>query len=243
MNSTAAKITWMAAAFILGASYVGAGVASKSIMEIDEIVLHKSSPGPVRDTLKMASGWVSGHIIWGDDWKEHEIWDEGRGYRIELYTYVNGKNYGTILPGEYIDIDSRCNNPSYSNLGVHRCLQQHGVHMTRFGGPVTGDVVIYQKEATPFTVVWEAARCPGCRATMNAYLSSGSRKKDPPIIRTECKMTTPADITFNFQVSKSQLSSQGLNKTQTLNIVCQGGDGALIKIQPPGPIRTGPIAA
>ncbi|WP_213057011.1 hypothetical protein, partial [Escherichia coli] len=56
-------------------------------------------------------------------------------------------------------------------------------------------------------------------------------------------MTTPADITFNFQVSKSQLSSQGLNKTQTLNIVCQGGDGALIKIQPPGPIRTGPIAA
>lgn len=209
-----------------------------SIMELDLWSSESRTP----TTAIVTKGYIRGWIYWGDEWEKSSPYDR-YATGAELVLTNQGASTGALrLTQEHIHVDGRCNKPGFNHRAMHKCMSELGVQSTFFEGPLRGYLEVDKSKTSAVLVGWEAARCPGCEATMDQYVGYDTNI-DPPVSRIECKMTTPGNMYFNFDVRRTQLASYGLNKTQSLNIDCRGGDGALIKIQPPRTIQAGPIAA
>ncbi len=242
------KISSASIALSLGLGFMSAvlpikrSTASETVIVVDQIELYRQGRGSHDDTLNVKSGWLRGHIVWGDEWEHHSL-DDRDAYGAQLKLEADTHGYTSmVLSQAYINIDPRCDKPEYNHRAIHRCLRKLGISTTYFAGPLTGELEVFKDKPTMAVLEWEASRCRTCEATMDVYIAH-YMDMDPPISRTECKITAPGNMAFNFEVRRTQLASYGLNKTQTLNIDCLDGEGALVKIQPPSSIKTGPITA
>ncbi|HBA3614588.1 TPA: hypothetical protein J5F84_004444 [Escherichia coli] len=192
--------------------------------------------------MQATKGFVRGWITWGDEWEQY-VEDDRRSKGAVLLLRTTGRYAdGMGLALEHIRIDGRCNQPGFNHRAMHKCLKQQGVQTTYFEGPLQGFLEVNKTGKTNLELAWAADSCPNCKARIDIEFRDYS-EVNPPISRNECKVTTPGNMYFNFDVRNTQLATYGVNKTQKLKIDCPDGDGALIKIQPPGTIQAGPIAA